>query len=288
MRLAVFLVAIAGAIAVLNASPGPSEAAEKPLFFDDFSGTALDRSKWNVIVTGQTVNNEQQAYVDSTDTISIAPGRTAAGASNGALVLQPRYRQGFTSLQGRSYDFVSGRIDTRGKFEAAYGTWSARIKLSEGAGFWPAFWALGAGRWPDTGEIDIMENVGARDWTSVALHGPGYSGGTPLVKRVPFEPRKDVTAWHVYSVDWTPDALAFRIDRDVVYRVTKPMVEEHGRWAFDEPKFVILNVAIGGSYPQAVNGARTPYPGLPESTVDLIKSNRLAMTVDWVRVTGKP
>jgi beta-glucanase (GH16 family) len=287
VRLAVVLAAIAGAIAVPNASPERPASADKLLFFDDFTGPSLDRTKWNVIVTGQTVNNEQQAYVDSTDTISIAPGRTAAGASNGALVLQPRYRQGFTSPQGRQYDFVSGRIDTRGKFEAAYGTWSARIKLSEGAGFWPAFWALGTGRWPDTGEIDIMENVGARDWTSVALHGSGYSGGTPLVKRAPFAPRKDVTAWHVYSVDWSPDALTFRIDRDVVYRATKAMVEQYGQWAFDNPKFVILNVAIGGNYPQAVNSARTPYPGLPESTVDLIKNNRVAMTVDWVRVTSK-
>jgi hypothetical protein len=66
------------------------------------------------------------------------------------------------------------------------------------------------------------------------------------------------------------------------------MVEQYGRWAFDNPKFVILNVAIGGNYPQAVNGARAPYPGLPEATVDLIKNNRLAMTVDWVRVTGRP
>ena len=83
------------------------------------------------------------------------------------------------------------------------------MKLAAGAGLWPAFWALGDGRWPDTGEIDIMENVGESAWTSVALHGPGYFGDTPLVRRVPAQ---DVSAWHVYSVDWTEDTLVFRVD----------------------------------------------------------------------------
>src|SRR6185295_9425964 len=112
----------------------------------------------NVIVTGQTVNNEQQAYVDSEDVLSV---------SGGALTNQPRYRQGFKSAQGRSYDFISGRIDTRSKVSFTYGTAAARMKLAAGAGLWPAFWALGDGRWPDTGEIDIMENVGDAAWTSV-------------------------------------------------------------------------------------------------------------------------
>jgi beta-glucanase (GH16 family) len=94
---------------------------------------------------------------------------------------------------------------------------------------WPAFWLLGTGRWPDTGEIDILENVGAPDWVSMALHGPGYSGNTPLVKRASLRSGKDSTAWHVYSVDWKPQELVFKVDEEVVYRVTRPMVEQHGR-----------------------------------------------------------
>ena len=62
--------------------------SSQTLFFEDFSGSALDRSKWNVRVTGGTVNNEQQAYADSSTTIYIAKGNDAAGAKNGALVLQ--------------------------------------------------------------------------------------------------------------------------------------------------------------------------------------------------------
>src|SRR5215212_309398 len=163
--------------------PRPAPPALATIFADEFSGGELDRAHWNVAVTGRTVNDEQQAYVDSPDVLSLR---------DGALVIQPRYRPGVTTTQGRRFDFISGRIDTKSKMTFTYGVAAARMKLADGAGLWPAFWALGEGRWPDTGEIDIMENVGDPAWTSVALHGPGYSGDTPLVKRSPFE-REDAT-----------------------------------------------------------------------------------------------
>ena len=252
-----------------------AQTGERTVFLDDFSGPSLDRSHWNVIVTGRTVNDEQQAYVDSTDVLSF---------KDGALVIQPRFRQGFKTPEGRTFDFISGRIDTRSKVTFTYGTAAARMKLAEGAGLWPAFWALGEGPWPATGEIDIMEHVGESAWTSVALHGPGYFGDTPLVRRIPAQ---DVSAWHVYSVDWTEDTLVFKVDDREGYRVTKEMVERHGRWAFDNGKFLILNLALGGTYPKSVNHADAPYPGLPETTVRAIKSGEPTILVDWVRVTRK-
>ena len=257
----------------------------RTVFADEFSGSELNRSHWNVIVTGRTVNNELQAYVDSPEVLSV---------TGGALVIRPRFREGFKSREGRSYDFISGRIDTRSKVTFTYGTAAARMKLVAGAGLWPAFWALGDGRWPDTGEIDIMENVGDPAWTSVALHGPGYSGDTPLVKRAPVTGpstglgagRRDATDWHVYAVDWTPDALVFTVDEQEIYRVTRAMVEAHGRWAFDNPKHLILNLAIGGNYPAKINGAGAPYPGLSDAAIGSIQRDEVKILVDWVRVTG--
>ena len=246
-------------------------AGSAALFADEFTGTALDRAKWNVIVTGRTVNNEQQAYIDSTDVLSV---------SGGTLTIRPRYRPGFKTPEGKTFDFVSGRIDTRDKFDFIYGTAAARMKLAGGAGLWPAFWALGNGRWPDTGEIDVMENVGEPSWTSVALHGPGYFGNTPLVKRAPV----DVTDWHVYAVDWTPDLLVFRIDDNEIYRATKADVEKYGRWSFDNAKHLILNLAVGGTYPRGVNKIDKPYPGISGATVEAIQSDKVAIVVDWVRV----
>ncbi|MBB1286765.1 glycoside hydrolase family 16 protein [Flavisolibacter sp. BT320] len=281
----------AGAFSLLQCSPvrnstGTTQAGNL-VFFDDFSGP-LDRSKWNVVTTGFVVNNEQQAYVDSSLTIYTVTGAAGEGAENGALVLHPRFSEGFTTKEGRRFDFLSGRINTRDKVSFTYGSASARIKMTEGAGLWPAFWALGNGRWPETGEIDIMEYVGEKDWTGIALHGPGYSGETPLVNKIYFPPGTDVTQWHVYSVDWTKDTILFKVDGNLIYRATRPMVEHYGKWVFDDPKFLILNFALGGAYPFKTNGIKEPYNGIPASTVNLIKQGKSKMLVDWVRVTGLP
>jgi beta-glucanase (GH16 family) len=158
--------------------------------------------------------------------------------------------------------------------------------MADGSGLWPAFWALGNGRWPDCGEIDIMEYVGEKDWTSVALHGPGYFGETPLVNKYFFQKDFDVTQWHVYSVDWTKDGFNFKIDDMLVYRATRPMVEHYGKWAFDNPKFLIVNLALGGAYPEKTNGVKQPYIGIPESTVQLIKDKKAKYFIDWVKITA--
>jgi beta-glucanase (GH16 family) len=269
-------------------APAPRSASTAPprrvVFFDDFDGDSLDRSKWNVRITGQTVNEEQQAYVDDTSTIRVVKG-AAAGGTNGALLIRGRWRPGYVTPEGKRHDFVSGRMDSRGKVEFTYGTAAARMRLPAGAGLWPAFWALGAGRWPDVGEIDVMENVGDPRWVSAAVHGPGYSGDTPLVKRDTFPAGQDITGWHVYSVDWTRDEMIFRVDDREYYRVTKAMVAPYGRWAFDNPKFLIVNLALGGGYPRGVNGASAPYVGLPEATVQQIQRDGASVLVDWIRVT---
>ena len=62
-------------------------------------------------------------------------------------------------------------------------------------------------------------------------------------------------------------------------------VERYGAWAFDNPKYVILNAALGGAFPRAMNGVSSPYPGIPPSTVDSIAGDKIRMLVDWVRVT---
>ena len=156
--------------------------------------------------------------------------------------------------------------------------------MTDSIGAWPAFWLLGNGKWPDTGEIDIMEYVGEKDWTGVALHGPGYSGETPLVNRYFFPKGEDVTDWHTYAVEWTDQAILFEIDGRLTYRVTRPMIEYYGDWKFDNPKHLILNLALGGAYPLKTNGVREPYSGLPAATVEQVKRGEVAIHVDWVRV----
>lgn len=264
---------------------GANVTGKEVIFFDDFSGDSINRSSWNVRVTGGTVNNEQQAYVDSSVTISIVHGAEAEGAENGALLLQPRFSPGFKTKEGKLFDFISGRIDSRSKVEFTYGTAAARIKLTEGTGLWPAWWILGKGRWPESGEIDILEYVGEKDWASAAVHGPGYSGETPFVNKLYFPAHNDATKWHIYAVEWTKDSMIFKYDDIPMFRVTRPMVEHFGNWTFNNEKFLILNFALGGAYPVKINGVKEPYYGLPSSTVELIKNNKSKMLVDWVRIT---
>src|SRR5688500_5980903 len=110
---------------------------EQLLFFDDFTSRQLDRSKWNVRTTGRVVNNEQQAYIDSAETLYTVEEAQAPGADRQALVLHARYQPGFVTPEGEAFDFTSARIDTREKVEFKYGTAAARIKLPAGPGLWP-------------------------------------------------------------------------------------------------------------------------------------------------------
>lgn len=286
------LMAIIGAAIAIAATVPPKQkqgkaAQAKPtiVFFDDFSGKTIDRTKWNVTVSRGVQNNEQQTYVDSLATVYIAHGTGAEGAQNGALVLKALYTPGHITKEGRKFDFLSGRIDSREKVEFTYGSISARMKLPAGTGFWPAFWALGKGKWPDCGEIDIMENVGEPDWISAAIHGPGYFGETPIVNKIYLKGGKDISQWHVYTVDWAENTMIFKIDGEMYYRVTRPMIENYGKWAFDNPKFLILNLALGGAYPAKINGVKSPYNGLPDATVNLIKAGKGKVLIDWVKIT---
>ncbi|KPF65603.1 glycoside hydrolase family 16 protein [Porphyrobacter sp. AAP60] len=278
---ALMLCAANGAAADDHAGPA-SPDTRAIIFADEFDGPALDRTKWNVIGMDFWVNNEQQAYLDSPDTIQFA--NDIEGAQGGALVLRPVYRPGVDSRADRKADFISGRIESQGKAEFTYGRIEARIKMPDATGVWPAFWMLGNGQWPDTGEIDIMEYVGEKDWTGVALHGPGYSGETPLVNKFFFDDGTDATDWHVYAVEWTKDAVLFEVDGRLTYRVTRPMVENYGKWRFDNEKHLILNFALGGAYPFKTSRIAQPYNGMPQATVDQIKAGDVAMYVDWVRV----
>jgi hypothetical protein len=131
-----------------------------------------------------------------------------------------------------------------------------------------------------------MENVGDPAWVSVALHRPGYSGNTPLFHRDTLPASRHVTAWHEYAVTWAADSIVFRVDGAPVYRVARADVARFGPpGALDSAKFVVLNLAVGGEYPAAVNGVRSPALGLPASTAERIRAGHARVLVDWVRAT---
>jgi beta-glucanase (GH16 family) len=251
-------------------------------FFDDFNAPYLNRDIWNVEITGNIYNQEQQAYVDSSETVYLSQNERDC---EGALILQARCQPGFLTKQGGRFDFISGRVNTRGKVTFRYGRVSARLKMPAIEGLWPAFWASGvSGAWPACGEIDIMEAVGEPDWMSMAAHGSSYSGEAALVNKKYFRPPDNIAEWHVYSVECLPESLTFFVDDALAYRITRPMVEFFGPWAFDSEKFLILNLALGGTYPFKTNGFREPYYGLPSHAVQEIQNNKALYAIDWVQI----
>ncbi|MET0405257.1 MAG: family 16 glycosylhydrolase [Cystobacter sp.] len=239
------------------------------IWSDEFDGTSINTSNWHHNTTIH-VNNEQQQYVDSSQNVQV---------SNGTLKLIARYQP------TNGYPYTSGRLESAGKREFSHGRVEARLKLPVGPGLWPAFWMLGNDinqvGWPACGELDIMENVGYGEWTSGALHGPGYSGDTPINSR--FYPNSSVSNWHVYRTDYSSTEIKWFIDDVLVKTATKGEVNRYGNWVYDKPYYIILNLAVGGTYPQGVNGASYPYPGVPQSTADLIRNTPQTMEVDWVR-----
>jgi beta-glucanase (GH16 family) len=238
------------------------------VFSDEFNGpkgTAVDTSKWTLINKGDGFgNNELEFYTNRTD--------NSALDGDGSLVITAKKE----SYMGR--DYTSARLESKGKFERAYGRVEARLKLPRGQGIWPAFWMLGndisSAPWPNCGEIDIMENIGKEpSIVHGSLHGPGYSGGNPLGAAYTLpNGEKFADAFHVFAVEWETDVIRFYID-DHLYETRTPKdVPANGRWVYDHPFLLLLNVAVGGQW-----------PGSPDGTTVFPQT----MLVDYVRVYGR-
>lgn len=244
--------------------PGPTAipvtAGWHLAWHDEFDGQAIDTSSWTYdIGAGGWGNAELEHYTSRPENARI---------ENGMLMIEARKED----YKGAAY--TSARLKTQGLKTFQYGRIEARLKLPAGQGMWPAFWMLGDDiilkNWPGCGEIDIMELKGQEPSTiHGSAHGPGYSGGAALTGgfTLPGGARFDQD-FHVFSVDWYPDHLTYSVD-DVAYE-TKTVAELGSKkWVFDHPFFIIMNVAVGGSW-----------PGAPDATTVFPQR----MLVDYVRV----
>lgn len=221
---------------------------------------ALDESIWGYEEgTGDNGwgNNELQHYTKRADNVVIEDGMLKITAIKEAY-------------EGAEY--TSARLLTKGKFEQQYGRVEARIKLPSGKGLWPAFWMLGSNfdvvGWPQCGEIDILENKGSEP-TIVAgsLHGPGYSGGNPVTKEFQLTDNRFENDFHIFGIEWTKDYVNHYVDGVLYNHITRDDVP--GEWVFDQPFYIILNLAVGGDF----DGAPTDATIFPNQ-----------MLVDYVRV----
>ncbi len=244
-------------------STEPTEVQVK--WQDEFEGPAgqlPDPAKWSFDI-GTNWGNAQLEYdTNRPENVSLD--------GEGHLAITARKE----SYLGREY--TSARIKTQGLFEGTRGRFEARIKLPAGRGIWPAFWLLGSDistiGWPACGEIDIMEYRGQeRSIVHGSLHGPGYSGGSALSSALVLPEGGFDDDFHIFAIDWDEDGITWYVD-DQAYQTIKPNNLPSGaNWVFNEPFFIILNVAVGGRYVGPPDDATT----FPQT-----------MLVDWVRAHG--
>ncbi|MBV2357266.1 glycoside hydrolase family 16 protein [Streptomyces sp. J2-1] len=274
--------ALVGSAAVVPAQARPlasdaPAAAQATAFSDTFDGPAgagVDGSKWN-LETGDNVNNhERQYYTSGTN--------NAALDGQGHLVITARKENpaGYQCWYG-SCEYTSARLNTSGKFEATYGHVEARMKIPRGQGMWPAFWMLGAPvNWPDSGEIDVMENVGFEPSTvHGTIHGPGYSGAGGIGAGYSL-PGGQAFAddFHTFAVDWAPDSITWTVDGNVYERRT-PADLNGNNWVFNnKPFFLILNLAVGGYWPGDPDGNTTFPAQLVVDSVSVTTNNVAPVT----------
>lgn len=263
--------------AVASTAPTPTaiSAASDPtvwslLWSDEFDGppvnSQIDSTKWTAEVGGNGWGNQElEYYTNRIDN---------AFKSNGSLIIKA-IKETFTGSDNVTRNYTSARLITKNKFNVKYGRIEARIKIPFGQGIWPAFWMLGDNidsvGWPACGELDIMENIG-REPSIIhgTLHGPGYSGSNglsssySLTNNAPF-----ANDYHVFAVEWEPGVIRFYCD-GILYKTRTPAdLPGATTWVFDHPFFLILNVAVGGSW-----------PGSPDATTVFPQT----MSVDFVRV----
>lgn len=204
---------------------------------DEFDKDGLpDTDKWWYEV-GFVRNNERQYYTRSRE--------ENARVENGMLVIESRKED------YKNAEYTSASLTTQGQAAWTYGRIEIKAKLPRGRGVWPAIWMLGVNRdkgWPACGEIDIMEYVGfkpntihANVHTEKYNHMRGNNKGDTITVEAPW---KD---FHVYAIEWYPERIDFFVD-DKKYFTYENEGSGEAAWPFDDPCYLILNTAIGGSW----------------------------------------
>jgi beta-glucanase (GH16 family) len=231
------------------------------IWSDEFNYQGLpDPQKWSYDTGGQGWGNNELEYYT-------ANRLQNARVEQGCLIIEARKEH------WKNREYSSARLQTKGKGDWTYGRIEVRAKLSKGLGTWPAIWTLGSTtpmRWPDDGEVDIMEEVG---------FDPGVIHGSVHCKKynhVIHTQKTAVTnvpdcseAFHRYAMEWSPDSITVFVDQNPYFRFANEH-SGHDAWPFDQPMHLLLNIAVGGNW------------GGQKGVDDAIFPAR--MSIDYVRV----
>lgn len=236
----------------------------KLVWADEFNYTGLpDSTKWGYDVGGHGWgNNEDQFYTKAR--------KENTRVEKGHLIIEAIKE----NYENKPY--TSARLVTKGKAEWQYGKIEVRAKIPDGRGTWPAIWMLGATtplKWPDDGEIDIMEHVG---YDPGVLHGSVHckkyyhSIGTQKTATIPL--RNPFDQFHIYGVEWDKENVVISLDGKAYFQF-KNEHTGYEAWPFDNKMYLLLNLAVGGNWGGAKGVDETIWPK--------------RMEIDYVRVFQK-
>jgi beta-glucanase (GH16 family) len=268
-----FISLLSGCLIIHDRFPPRPALVWRLVWSDEFSGadgSSPDSSKWTYDLGGKGWGNQElESYTNRKENARIEKGNLVITA----------LKESYTGADGLTRDYTSARLKTLGLFAQTYGRFEARIKIPAGQGMWPAFWMLGedisSAGWPKCGEIDIMENVGKEPGTvHGSLHGPSTERPTSDLTSIFSLPvgQNFADDFHLYAVEWDPEIVRFYVDSNLYASFQSSQWPAGGKWVFDHPFFIILNLAVGGNW-----------PGNPDASTKFPQS----MLVDYVRVYTK-
>ncbi|WP_443747210.1 glycoside hydrolase family 16 protein [Asticcacaulis solisilvae] len=290
--------ALLSALCLLGAHGAAAQTAQPSqwhlVFADEFDGTTLDATHWT---PAQDCwgggNQERQCYTRRPENVAVHDGMlelTARLEEVTGPALPADQRDPAKEIARATKPFSSGKIMTRGAFSFTYGRVDVRARLPQGQGVWPAIWMLPEtdtyGPWPKSGELDILEavNLGAKCSSCVGpvendlygtLHYDQPWEQSQAIARLPAAALGD---WHTYSVEWSADRITWLLD-DKPYGSAKLANWAHAKPSgpglppFDKPFYLILDLAVGGLWPESHDEGGVTLGGFPKS-----------MQVDWVHV----
>lgn len=205
-------------------------------------------------------NGEMQYYGDP------ALGMSPFAWSGGVLTIAARPNPWIANPVTNKLPYLSGLITTEKSFALTYGYFEARIAFPSGKGIWPAFWLLpvpklvkGAPQSPGTSELDIFESIG-EPGKLYFTYFPTLPNNRKAGNGKALETGRDLNAFHTYGALVTPQYLAWYFDGEEVRRVPNK--------DFHQPLYMLLNLAIGGTW-----------PGKPAADMHWPAE----MRIDWVR-----
>ncbi|WP_139904489.1 glycoside hydrolase family 16 protein [Clostridium thermarum] len=244
----------------------------------DYEGRP-DPEKWSYEVGNhQWPNNEAQAYTDRPANIRVEDGKMIITA---------------LKEQDGEREYTSAKLVTYGKASWKYGRIEVRAKLPGGRGAWPAIWMMPDSfhegiDWPNCGEIDIMEFIpnatNSKIFRMTSRQNDMASSFNPEKSIVLFSLHSELhnhsnkdtvqythmtqevetaaTEFHTYGIDWTEDYIEFFVDDKPMVRYNKSDDNEDQSfrsWPFDQPFYLIMNIAVGGSLGGEIHDEDLPY-----------------------------